>query len=107
MERRWSEPGAEYLDRPICDAVGGVVQHLPDYLPADAGVSAALDLDYGRDNGLVEEEVVDRPSTAPVLLGGERHLARDQQPAARLCDLYLISSQQVRVFGEKSLQQVL
>jgi hypothetical protein len=59
LERRWFEPGAGYLDRPICDAVGGVVEHLPDYLPADAVVSAALDLDDGRDDSLVEEEVVD------------------------------------------------
>ena len=76
MERRWFEPGTEYLDRPICDAVGGVVGQMLDYLPADAGVSAALDLDDGRDDGLVEEEVVDRPSPPTALLGGERHLAR-------------------------------
>lgn len=100
MERRWFEPGTEYLDRPICDAVGGVVGQMLDYLPADAGVSAALDLDDGRDDGLVEEEVVDRPSPATVLLGGGRHLARDQQPTARFCAVYLVPGQQVRVLGE-------
>lgn len=74
---------AELLERPVHHAVGGVVEHLPDDLPSDPAVGAALDLDERPHGVLVEEQVVDRPAAGRVLVVGKRGLPANQQSAAR------------------------
>jgi hypothetical protein len=57
------EDFAQLLERPVDDAVGRIVQHLPYDLPADPRVGAAFDLDDRRDRVLVQEQVIDRPAS--------------------------------------------
>ena len=95
-------------DRPVPDPVGGVVEHLPDYLTADARVRGPLHLDQGRDGVLVDEQMVHTPSRT----GGRlaiRHtvLAPDQGPAAGLLRRHLPTGEQVWVRFEERLEHVL
>jgi hypothetical protein len=88
---------AQLVERPVHHAIGGVVQHLPDDLPADPCVGAALDLDECRHRVLVEEQMVDRPAAARVLVVGKRSLAAHQEPAARGIPGVLVPSPARRV----------
>src|SRR5262249_39966927 len=98
--------GTDRLDRPVDNRVGGVVEHLADDFAADAGVTAPLDLDQGRDGVLVEEQVVQRPAVAALLLGRHSHLPGDQQPAPRGGTVHLVPGQEVRVSGEEFLEYI-
>ena len=98
---------AELLERPVHHAVGGVVEHLPDDLPSDPAVGAALDLDERRHGVLVEEQVVDGPAAGRVLVVGERGLAANQQPAARDVPGVLVPGEQTRKPRDQLLQDLL
>ena len=98
---------AELLERPVHDAVGGVVQHLPDHLPSDPGVGAALDLDERRHRVLVEEQVVDGPAAGRVFVVRERSLTTNQQPAARECPPSTGPREQARKPRDQRLQYLL
>jgi hypothetical protein len=98
---------AHLLKRPVHDAVGGVVEHLPDDRPADPGIGASLNLDERRHSILVEEQMVDRPAAACVLVVRDRRLAADQQPAARRVPRVLVPRQQTRKLLDQLLQHLL
>ena len=73
----------------------------------DAGVGASLDLDERGDGILVKKQVVERPSTRPVLFAGDSHLTGDEQPTPRLLDVDLVPGEQVRVICQELLQEAL
>src|SRR5208337_2826514 len=64
------ELGFDLLYGPVGNGIGCVVEHLTDNLPPDPGVGASLDLDERRDGILIKKQVVERPSTRPVLFAG-------------------------------------
>ena len=65
----------ESVHRPVHYAVCGVVEHLADYLAADASVGAALDL-YDRRHGiLVKEKMIYLPPISAVFFGRQRCFA--------------------------------
>jgi hypothetical protein len=97
----------QLLERPVNDAIRGVVQHLPDDLPTDACVRAALDLDERRHGVLVEEQVVDRPAAGRVLVVGERSLAANKYPAARRIVAMLVTSEQAGELRDQRLENIL
>lgn len=90
--------------RPVEDGVGGVVEHLADDFPAGAGIAASLDFDQGGDAVLIQEEVVQGPAGAALLLVRDAYFAGDQEPAARRARVDLVPRQQVGVAGEELLE---
>lgn len=98
------EPGLEGVRRPVEDGVGGVVEHLADDLSPGAGIAASLDFDQGGDAVLVQEEVVQGPAGAALLLVRDAHLAGDQEPASRRAGIDRVPRQQVGMAGEELLE---
>ena len=49
--------------------------------------------------------MVERPSTRPVLLAGDRHLTGDEQPPPRLLGVDLVPGEEVRVIRQELLQE--
>lgn len=98
------EPGLEGVRRPVEDGVRGVVEHLADDLPAGAGIAASLDFDQGGDAVLIQEEVVQGPAGASLLLVRDAHFAGDQEPAPRRARIDLVPRQQVGMPGEELLE---
>ena len=68
---------------------------------------ASLDLDERGDGVLVEKQVVERPSTRPVLFAGDGHLTGDEQPTPRLLGVDLVPGEQIRVIRQELLQEAL
>jgi hypothetical protein len=77
--------------------MGGIVEHLPDDLAADAQVTAALDLDQGWNRILVDEEVIERKLVSAALLEWDAGLAGEQKPPAGLLLIDLVASEKVRI----------
>lgn len=98
------EPGLEGVRRPVEDGIRGVVEHLADDFPAGAGIAASLDFDQGGDAVLIQEEVVQGPAGAALLLVRDTHFAGDQEPAARRAGIDLVPREQVGMAGEEVLE---
>lgn len=56
---RGLEGHAEAVDRPAPNTVGGIVEHLPDYLAADPRIGRSLHLHQSGDRVLIDEGVID------------------------------------------------
>ena len=88
------------LDIPVGECVSGVVEHLPNDLPTDPRVSAALHLNECRHALLVEKEMIEAPAASAAWLRSDSKLLRDEQPPVSLA----IGRQQIRVSAEQVLQ---
>jgi hypothetical protein len=84
---------------PVGDGVGGVIQHLSHHLAANAGVTAAFDLDQRRNRVLVEKQVIQRHPVSAAFLDWHAHLARDQQPPAGVFLVHLVARQQIWIIS--------
>ena len=70
------------------------------------GIAAALHLDQGRDRILIEEEMVDTPAAASILLIGKSCFTSDQQPPPGRVSPVLIAGEQARELGNQSLENL-
>ena len=100
------EGGLDLVDGPVLGAVGGVVEHLADDLAADPRVGRPLDLHEGRDRLLVHEQVVEAPSTRPLLPVRDAHLACHQQEPPGIVRAHLRTAEQLWVVPDQALEVI-
>ncbi|UEM03344.1 hypothetical protein JL101_025805 [Skermanella rosea] len=96
----------QLVHRPIDDSIGGIVQHLGDHFPPAPGVGGALYLDQRRHGVLVDEQVVERPTSFTAVFARHRLLARDEKPAPRVVGVDLIAGDEAGVCSQQALEQI-
>jgi len=98
---------SDLLGRPVDNGLRCVVEHLRDNLPARPGIGGPFHLDQGRDSGLVEEQMVERPAARPTLFARNTRLASNQPKPPWLVTRELLTRKQLRKIREQTLKDIL
>lgn len=101
------EAGPQLLDRPVGDAVGRIVQHLPHNLSTDTAIAAPLDFNQGGNRILIHKQMIQGPAATTALVVRNTQLATNQKPTTRRRSVDLVSGKEIGIVGQESLEQVL
>ena len=98
---------ADFADIPSQLGMGGVVQHLPDNLPADFRTALPLGFHQGRDGILVNKQVIQRPAVSAADDVGNALLPVNQDEPAGISRVHLFPGKQTGIIRYQLLQLIL